>query len=329
MNINNQSLSAARQALQAATQNFLYTPNIDLIDMGYPEEGGELDSERLAVRFHVHQKLEGLALETAVANNLTEPIPSTINGVPTDVQEGVYRPQYASTYFWPWWPVAPPVVDQRRIVNDPLQGGISISNEYKNGYGTLGGAVRDRQTGDYMILSNWHVLVGDWNHRPNRRIFQPGRLDGGTAVDTIARMTRHAMSNDLDAAVARLEDGIGIINNQYEIGSVTGVGQAALGMWVTKSGRRTQVTDGRVTGVRGTATINYFGIRRQIRDVVTITEATPFGEVSAPGDSGSWWLNADTHEAVALHFAGSNYPERGLGMNMTAVLNSLNVEILL
>ena len=38
----------------------------------------------------------------------------------------------------------------------------------------------------------------------DRLIFQPGRLDGGTAANAVARLTRDAMAVNLDAAVATL-----------------------------------------------------------------------------------------------------------------------------
>jgi endonuclease G len=51
-------------------------------------------------------------------------------------------------------------------------------------------------------------------------------------------------------------------------------------------------------------------------------------EVSRGGDSGSWWLEDETNQAVALHFAGYDYPvETALAIAMPPVLAVLNVEI--
>jgi endonuclease G len=58
-----------------------------------------------------------------------------------------------------------------------------------------------------------------------------------------------------------------------------------------------------------------------------VIDAWNGGEVSRPGDSGSWWLNTVTKEAIGLHFAGSDMPERALALNMPSVLDALNVEI--
>jgi endonuclease G len=69
-------------------------------------------------------------------------------------------------------------------------------------------------------------------------------------------------------------------------------------------------------------------LERIIRHIVTIEPRLDFAEVSAPGDSGAWWLDQATGRAIGLHFAGSNFPERGLALDMPAVLDALNVDLL-
>jgi hypothetical protein len=208
----------------------------------------------------------------------------------------------------------------------PMQGGISISNSRLRGYGTLGGQVTDRKTGDKMILSNWHVLAGLWHAQAGWPIYQPGRGDGGTGTDTVARLFHHAMDSNLDAAVAKLTGNRNLINNQFGLGPVKGVRWAHPGMEVVKSGRRTDVTRGLVTGAEGTARMNYRGIYRLIRNVITI-EPRLGAEVSAGGDSGSFWLEEETMNVVGLHFAGGNRPERALAIDMQPILDALNVDV--
>jgi hypothetical protein len=41
----------------------------------------------------------------------------------------------------------------------------------------------------------------------------------------------------------------------------------------------------------------------------------------------SAWLDAETRQAVGLHFAGANLPETALAMDMQAVLEALNVDL--
>ena len=317
MTVDRKVLARARMALQEARRGYLFDPNVNLIDFGYPEHGGEIADDELAIRFHVQQKLSGVALEMAERAGETRAIPESIGGFATDVPEGDYRLQR--------W--QQPVRDPRAHKNDPLCGGISISNASQNGYGTLGGFVRDRQSGAGMILSNYHVLCNA--HAPWRveRIYQPGRLDRGTHADTIGELARNAMGDHLDAAVARLSNGRTWINNQLGVGRVTGVGQPELGMEVVKSGRRTGITYGRITAVEGTAKIRYGRTNRVIEYVVTVEPRHRLEEVSAPGDSGSWWLDTDSRRVVALHFAGSNSPERALALEIQPVLDALDVEL--
>jgi hypothetical protein len=65
----------------------------------------------------------------------------------------------------------------------PARPGISISH-YKVSAGTFGAVVRDRSTGETLILSNNHVLANLSNGADGRaavgdRILQPGMYDGG------------------------------------------------------------------------------------------------------------------------------------------------------
>lgn len=320
MSVDRITMAYARRALREAAQTFLYTPNIDLIDFGHPERNGQLDESDLAIRIHVHQKLADVQLESALMTGETRPIPASIGGFPTDIPEGSF-----GIHQWGWG--IPTQTNPYAVRTSPLRGGLSISDERHNGYGTLGGLVIDRATGAEMILSNWHVLAADWIARTGQRIYQPGRLDGGSFQDTIATLTRHAMSANLDAAVATLNGSRSFINDQLDLGPVTGVGRPELGMEVVKSGRRSGITRGRVIGVEGIAKLTYSSLQRTIRNVITIAPRLRFDEVSAPGDSGSWWLEQQTMRVVGLHFAGSNAPERALGLDMPSVLEALQVDV--
>lgn len=325
MDIDGMTLARARLALREAVLVYLFDPNVGLIDFGHPEHGGKIAEDELAIRFHVRRKLSGPALEAAVGAGQTRPIPPFIAGFPTDVPEGIYRLQQQWSGWGGWG--KPPAVNSRTARADPLRGGLSISDENHYAAGTLGGLVIDRMTGAEMILSNWHVLVADWGARAGQLIYQPGRLDGGTSLDTVATLTRDAMAVNLDAAVARLNGGRRLVNDQLDLEPVAGIGWAELGMQVVKSGRTSGVTYGRVTAIEGIAKMRYGFLERIIRHVVTIEPRLDFETVSAAGDSGSWWLEQDTRRAIGLHFAGSNAPERGLALDMPAVLDALNVDL--
>lgn len=334
IHIDSTLLARIRLALRQAARNFLLVPNISLIDFGSPRHGGQIAEHEGAIRVHVYQKLDPVSLEYAVAAGETRPIPKYIGGFPTDVLEGKYRLQptifqrvASSLPRRGGLPFSPSASDSRARRADPLEGGISISSERHYTYGTLGGLVKDRTSGAPMILSNWHVLAGDWMAPPGQKIYQPGRLDGGNAGDTVATLTRDAMSVNLDAAVASLTGSRRLINHQFKLDRVNGVGQAQLGMEVVKSGRRTDITYGRVTGIEGVTRLTYGTLKRVIQGVITIEQRLFDETVSGPGDSGAWWLDTATHRAVGLHFAGSNDPERALALDMGRVLDALQVDI--
>jgi endonuclease G, mitochondrial len=324
MNFDPMTMSRARLALSKTTRTFLFDPNVNLIGIGHPEHNNKIAENELAIRIHVKKKLSGVALEAATEAGYTHPIPSEVGGFPTDVLQGTYHlHQWQSWRGW-WRPISSTNV--RAALADPMQGGISISDEFHIAYGTLGGKVHDRMTGDEMILSNWHVLAAAWNARRGQLTYQPGRLDGGTFTNASAYLTRDAMGVNLDAAVATLTGKRQLISEQLGLGSVTGVGRWQLGLTVVKSGRSSYITHGKIVEIEGTARIRYGYLERIIRDVMIIYPLN-IGEVSRPGDSGSWWLNAVTRQAVGLHFAGSDMPERSLALNMQSVLDALNVEI--
>jgi endonuclease G len=307
--------------MQEAVRDWIGDRNVMLIDFGWAEHGGELYEDELAIRVHVIEKFrERSTLELAISQGLTRAeIPDSIDGFPVDKPEsGRLRLQRG----WGGWRTP----RMRRA--DPLQGGISLSNASLRGSGTLGGLVRDRETGHDMILSNWHVLAGHWGIRPGWPIYQPGRGDGGRRADTVATFSHSAMSSNLDAAVARLTGSRPFVNNPVGLEPVQGVGWAMPGMKVVKSGRTTGVTYGRVTGVEGTYEGYFGGVYGHIHNVMTIVPRPGMEQVvSAGGDSGSIWFQEETMHAIGLHFAGSDDPEKALAIDMQPILDALNVEM--
>ncbi len=320
-NIDSQTWRTARQALERAVALHLDDPNVSHIDLGLriiSSAGNRIEPE-LTVRIHVHQKLADTSFRAFAARQPQRVFDASRIGFAIDVPQATYR------LHWWWQPWQ--LQKQRAQFHRELCGGISISNADSFGFGTLGGKVRDRRSGEEMLLSNWHVLVGSWFAKPGLPICQPALADGGSETKAVAAYTRHAMDANLDAAVAKLNGQRVLRNEQFEIGAVAGAAAAQLGMKVTKSGRRTGVTAGMITGIGGYTKQRYAGLTRIIRDVVHIAPESAGREVSAPGDSGSWWLESSTRRAVGLHFAGSNTPEFGLALSMPEVLESLNVEI--
>ena len=315
----------AHTALNRAVALHLRDPNVSLIDLGMRirDSHGHKLEEELCVRVHVRRKLRAETFRAFAAHHPERVVDAKRIGFPVDVPVGDYRVQW-----WPWWSWHRPAPSNSRArVFNPMRGGISISNALQFGYGTLGGKVVDRDTGAEMILSNWHVLVDSWSIQSGLPIFQPGQGDRGRPAHTVARLSRHAMDQFIDAAVAELTGDRPLVNEQLGLGPVTGVRPPMPGVRITKSGRRTGVTAGLITGIEGRQMMTYAGVRRMIRHVVHIAQGPERTPVSAPGDSGAWWLEQDTRRAIGLHFAGSDVPEYGLAVAMPPVLDSLNVDI--
>jgi endonuclease G len=319
--LDQKELWKARWARDRAIAFHLFDPNVALIDVGWQIEERQDNRvvENLRVRAHLRHKPRGAAFEAYSAKNPERIIRAERIGFPVDIIEARYPLQW----WYGYW--SPPILPRARVFN-PLRGGVSVSRAWSASSGTLGGIVRDRDTGEEMILSNWHVLAASAYALRGASIFQPAYADGGWSRHTVAQLERHTMDQGIDAAVAKLTDARSWINDQLEIGAVSGVATPTLGMKVTKSGRTSEVTSGRVVGFEGVTKVWYGEFQRMVRHVVHIA---PFagGQVSTGGDSGSWWLEEGTNRAVGLHFAGSDDPEYALAMDMPRVLNALNVDI--
>lgn len=308
---------AAHAAVRGA-EAFLMDPRREIteIDVGLSERPGAGADAGLRMRVDVAQKKPGPQLESiGIA-----PLPERIAGIPVEINVRAYRLGA--------WAAAAPWAASARGRNDPLMGGISISDDRTPGAGTLGALVSDRATGQRLILSNFHVL-GDWGARPGSpRVLQPGRLDGGRDTSAVGGFLRHAMDSHLDAAVARLDGRRGVSARIFGIGTVGPLAMPAIGQRVVKYGRSTGLTSGVISGVAGSARLTYGGIPWLIRSIVAIDPPEPGRLVSGPGDSGSCWVTDEPgHRAVALHFAGTDLPERALAIDLAPVCNALRVDI--
>jgi hypothetical protein len=312
-----------QRAADQASLLYLHYPNVSLIDIGWrirDTEGYAVEPE-LCVRVHLRRKLRGEAFRVFAKRYPNRVINPDLIGFSVDLPGDVNYQPHLMTGF------SPAFFHHPIITTETMRGGISISNPLMVSAGTLGGLVKDRQSHDDMILSNWHVLCCPWADWDDLPVYQPGRLDGGYRPHTVAYLTRHAMDQNLDAAVATLTGARKLINDQRGLGMVTGIASPCLGMQVTKSGRTTGLTTGIIDGLGGRRIFNYFGFSRMVREHIHIIPTTGDGQVSAPGDSGAFWLEESTRRAVGLHFGGNNYPEYGLAFSIPEVLDALQVEM--
>jgi len=109
--------------------------------------------------------------------HISQVVPKEIDGVETDVIEvGHIR------------------LLSRTERHTPIQPGMSIGH-FKITAGTFGALVRDKKTGEPLILSNNHVIANGTSGRDNRGkvgdpVLHPGPHDGGTMDDVIGRVDR-------------------------------------------------------------------------------------------------------------------------------------------
>ena len=227
-----------------------------------------------------------------------ERFPDEIYNFPVDVVQASYEPLEQTTS---------QIEGIRRRTGHCriMQPGISVAHK-RGTAGTLGMFVRDERTGKPAILSNWHVLAGP-RARPGDPILQPSPHDGGwSSRDTVALLERMYLGRDGDAAIAILNNSREFDPNIADLNIIIDkIEYPKVGDIVTKSGRTTKLTRGRVEG-KGRYFVKYHkrvGIDGFI--IVPMDPENPRNEeISRGGDSGSIWLKEGTTSAVGLHFAG-------------------------
>lgn len=156
-----------RQAKDLHKERILSKPNVVGIGLGYKETRGKKTDELCVVAL-VRRKIPEAGLEPS------DLVPREVDGIPTDVLDvGELRAQAERTDRW-----------------RPAPGGVSIGH-YKITAGTFGTVVRDRSTGERLILSNNHVLANSNDAVVGDPILQPGTADDGREdLDTIAELAR-------------------------------------------------------------------------------------------------------------------------------------------
>lgn len=202
----------------------------------------------------------------------------------------------------------------------PTPGGVSVGH-FRITAGSIGCLAVGRsapRNSRLMILSNNHVLANSNAGAFGDCIVQPGPVDGGKCPqDQVATLERFVpiafggATNYVDCATGwawpeRVRRELVYLNNgvpaYFRISNA--LVTPTLGMLVGKSGRTTQLTQGRITGLGATITVNYGGGRLALfRDQIAIEGLN--GPFSAGGDSGSSiWTWDQQRNPVGLLFAG-------------------------
>lgn len=164
-------MESCMRALKRSRNIFLSKSNVIGVGVGMKQVGFERTKQPSIIVF-VKKKEREENLPRGHA------IPRKFNGVATDVIEiGRVR-----------------LLDQRTDKERPARPGISLGH-YKITAGTFGAVVKDRKTGEPLILSNNHILANATDGRDGRSalgdpILQPGAFDGGIEQDKIAELVR-------------------------------------------------------------------------------------------------------------------------------------------
>jgi hypothetical protein len=213
--------------------------------------------------------------------------------------------------------------------NRPIVPGCSVGH-FKITAGTLGCLVAD-SNGAVHILSNNHVLANENRGKAGDPILQPGAYDGGTnpadRVGSLARFVRlkKTGANLIDCAIATIASGIKSDGKIRGLGAVKGVfaGTVQSGLIVSKLGRTTGLTHGRVTAFElDNVVVNYDLGNLRFDDQIEI-EGSGAAAFSDGGDSGSL-IVTDGVEAVGLLFAGGDHGgSNGLGLTYANPVNTV------
>ena len=312
----NQNLNAFIQTKEENKESLLSLPNVNGVGIGYKETNGKVTDE-----------LSVVCLVTKKTSNLPPGghIPDSINGIKTDV-------------------IA--VGEIKALANTgrfrPAPGGVSIGH-YSITAGTLGVIVRDRATGQRLILSNNHVLANSNDADIGDAIIQPGSADGGqTATDTIALLERFEpirfTSEPGTCSIASVYAGVGnflaeLVGSSHRVDVIkqqqtSNRIDAALARPINEGDVLDEILDiGTVAGVA--APTLGMPVRKSGRTTgfttgqINLLDATVdvsygvgrtarfegqlvAGPMSQGGDSGSLVVDANSDQAVGLLFAGSN-----------------------
>ena len=204
---------------------------------------------------------------------------------------------------------------------EPLIGGIQIQSKKRNGVGTLGCIVFDKQSKKPLGLTNRHIL----KKRRGFSVIQPAgkRRTSEYVIGNIFRKGRRGRSNDFAVFEINTENrGYDTENSLYGLtGKLTEAVDPVEGMKVQKVGQTTGHTFGIIERVVGNTVI------------IKPNKDKPTPEISEGGDSGSLWVtDEDNFKAVALHRAGeptdsTTAKDRAFAIPIKRVLKTLNVTL--
>lgn len=210
----------------------------------------------------------------------------------------------------------------------PAPGGVSVGH-FKITAGTIGCLVKKGEL--VCVLSNNHVLADVNQGKLGDAIVQPGPFDGGKVpADQIAKLTTFipidfTKPNTVDCAIAEAQAKLVTPPNKALGKLKLPVVPAQLNMLVSKCGRTTQLTRGRITDTSATVRVGYGAAGTAVFQKQVIVQSLNANPFSQGGDAGSLIVN-EANQPVALLFAGST--SHTIANPIQAVLAALGATII-
>ncbi|MGH7596251.1 MAG: lytic transglycosylase domain-containing protein [bacterium] len=288
---------AGRRALEKALALYLDDPNVTLVDLGFRLRTSAPNgfTPELAVRIHVRNELAHKVREELAAEA------SLRLGFAVEIIAANYDLHFHRD-----------VPEQMMALHEKDVSSILHSRPPEK----FGGRVRDRQSGEELMLCSWHVLANSRVGGGDFPIDQSVSTNGNKPI-------RSAIYAGLDAAVIRLREA----NPLWTIATANGAVIPQLGMHVIKSGGGASEAGGIVAGIFGYCIQQDGGNKTLFGPLVHIIPNERGERICKFGDSGAWWVETSTQRATALHFAGSHDPSLALAFPMPEVLETLEVEV--
>jgi hypothetical protein len=273
---------------------------LNAVDIGYRHENNEL-TDLLTVRCHINEKLFH---DPAILKYLKT---HSIQIIPGDfkLSMATLHTSVASS--------------SRTIRRDPIQPGISVGCFE---CGTLGMIVRDAYDNTPGFITCYHVISG-WQ---GIAVTQPGPGTdlGDFTTDVVGTLERFIPYElNFDGAFIKFNGSRSYDNNQFGTKvDLRKIGDMVVGDELTKSGRTTDVTKGKVIG-KGAFAIDYPFYGTQIINGFIIKSAD--GKISDEGDSGAIWYDG-LGVAKGLHFATQMTSGDALACNLPELFSMLQVK---
>ncbi len=301
---------------EKAEKELMKLPGVIAVGVGLKDVKGEFQRE-LCFKVTVQKKKGKSELKPG------ERIPETINGFKTDVNEVI---------------VGEALVDHSKY--RPLIGGSQIQGKKQSNHGTLGCFATRNSDNKIVLLSNWHVIVGNPNNIDGDRVGQPNHNGccSCCACGEIADVVDgRFLTGDLDAAIALLHgqdsDTIpeeGYLNEIIDIGILAGSAAPVPGETLSLRGRTTSTrSKGQISHSNVPLTVRYknfdnLPVTRAGQFVVS--PSAGFNDFSVKGDSGSVCVN-EHNQAVLLVYGNDFTNHFSLACNIQTVEATLNIKI--